>query len=117
MFGCGNNYGGCNNGFGGNSCVILLIIAIFYYQGLLNTRNCKDNSSRNALVLLFLFWLCCGCGNNNHSNNNQYMNNNPYMGYNPYIGYNPARQSMRYVPACCVEVKKSKCKPCCCCCK
>lgn len=71
-FGCGNGYGnncgGCNNIW--SPCVIILIIAIFYYQGLLNTRNCKDNSARNALVLLFLFLLCSGCCGGNRGCNN-----------------------------------------------
>ena len=110
MFGCGNNFGNSNSCC--NPCIILLIISIFYYQGLLNTRNCKDNSSRNALVLLFLFWLCSGCCGNNYNNT---MNNNvrPYM---PYMPYRPATQNMSCIPVCCVERQKPKCKPCCCCC-
>lgn len=60
MFGCG--YGSGNKGFCFNPCTIILIILILSNQCLLNTRDCEDNSSRNALTLLFLFWLCCNKG-------------------------------------------------------
>lgn len=49
MFGCGNN----------NGCTIILIIIILKYLGLLDTCN---PSSRNAITLLLLWWLC-GSGN------------------------------------------------------
>ncbi|GAA0123039.1 MAG: hypothetical protein KID00_16255 [Clostridium argentinense] len=58
MFGCGCGSG--NKGFCFEPCTIILIILILANQCLLNTRDCEDNSSRNALTLLFLFWLC-GC--------------------------------------------------------
>ena len=60
MFGWGNGNRGC--GFGCDPCTIILIILIFLNQRLLNTRDCDDNSGRNALTLLFLFWLCCSNG-------------------------------------------------------
>lgn len=55
---CGHSNNRCNS----QPCTILLIIVILANQGLL------DNSpkSKNALTLLFLFWLCGfggGCGN------------------------------------------------------
>ncbi len=54
---------GCtNNNF--QPCTILLIIVILKNQGLLG--DCP--SSKNALTLIFLYWLCGmnkGCGNNN----------------------------------------------------
>ncbi|WP_461614818.1 hypothetical protein [Clostridium sp. Marseille-QA1073] len=56
MFGWGNK------GFCCDPCTIILIILILSNQCLLNTRDCDDNSSRNALTLLFLFWLCCSKG-------------------------------------------------------
>ncbi|MEG2017206.1 MAG: hypothetical protein RR844_02250 [Clostridium sp.] len=49
MCGCGNN----------NGCTIILIIIILKYLGLLDTCN---PSSRNAITLLLLWWLC-GSGN------------------------------------------------------
>lgn len=52
MFGCSNNR--CNS-----QCIIILIIVIFANQGLLD----DSSRSRNALTLLFLYWLCCGCNN------------------------------------------------------
>lgn len=61
MFGCGCGYGNNNTGSFCNPIVIILVILVLFYQGLLNTRNCNDNSGRNALTLLFLFWLL-GCG-------------------------------------------------------
>lgn len=61
MFGCGNN----------NGCTIILIILILKYLGLLDTCN---PSSRNAITLLLLWWLCgsgfgANAGANNRSNN------------------------------------------------
>lgn len=49
MFGCGNN----------NGCTIILIILILKFLGLLDPCN---PSSRNAITLLLLWWLC-GTGN------------------------------------------------------
>lgn len=57
--------GGCSNNRCNSQCIIILIIVIFANQGLLD----GSSRSRNALTLLFLYWLCCGfnngCGNNN----------------------------------------------------
>lgn len=66
MFGCGNN-----NGFGNNNgCTIILIILILKFLGLLDPCN---PSSRNAITLLLLWWLCgSGFGSNfggNRGNN------------------------------------------------
>ncbi|WP_291578937.1 hypothetical protein [Clostridium sp. UBA6640] len=58
MFGWGSGNRGCWC----DPCTIILIILILDNQCLLNTRDCDDNSSRNALTLLFLFWLCCSNG-------------------------------------------------------
>lgn len=56
MFGSGNN----------NGCTIILIILILKYLGLLDTCN---PSSRNAITLLLLWWLCgSGFGGNVGSN-------------------------------------------------
>ncbi|MEG1142529.1 MAG: hypothetical protein RSE41_08830 [Clostridia bacterium] len=56
---------GCsNNKFNSQPCTILLIIVILANQGLLDS----SPKSKNALTLLFLYWLCGfngGCGNNN----------------------------------------------------
>lgn len=58
MCGCSNNR--CNS----QACTIILIIVIFANQGLLD----GSSKSKNALTLLFLWWLCgfnggCGCNN------------------------------------------------------
>lgn len=57
--------GGCSNNRCNSQCIIILIIVIFANQGLLD----GSSRSRNALTLLFLYWLCCGfnngCGNSN----------------------------------------------------
>lgn len=59
-------------GFGNNNgCTIILIIIILKYLGLLDTCN---PSSRNAITLLLLWWLCGSgnffgnCGGNNRNN-------------------------------------------------
>ena len=58
--------GGCSNNRCNSQCIIILIIVIFANQGLLD----GSSRSRNALTLLFLYWLCCGfnngCGNSNY---------------------------------------------------
>jgi hypothetical protein len=58
--------GGCSNNGWNSQCIIILIIVIFANQGLLD----GSSRSRNALTLLFLYWLCCGfnngCGNYNY---------------------------------------------------
>jgi hypothetical protein len=58
MCGCGNtgNSGWC----GFQPCTILLLIVILKNQCLLDTE-CNP-SARNALTLIFLFWLCCSGG-------------------------------------------------------
>ncbi|MFR1710436.1 MAG: hypothetical protein ACLSV2_16240 [Clostridium sp.] len=53
-----------NNRNNSQPCTILLIIVILANQGLLD----GSPKSKNALTLLFLYWLCgfnSGCGNNN----------------------------------------------------
>ncbi len=71
MCGCGNNrcgnFGFGNFGFGNTGCfqpcTALLVILILSNQGLLD----GGKESRNALTLLFLFWLCgCRGGFNNN---------------------------------------------------
>lgn len=59
MCGCGNN----------NGCTIILIILILKYLGLLDICN---PSSRNAITLLLLWWLC---GNGKCFGGNSYGNN------------------------------------------
>ncbi|MEG1142530.1 MAG: hypothetical protein RSE41_08835 [Clostridia bacterium] len=83
MFGCGNTGNMGYSGCGFQPCTILLLILILNNQCLLDTH-CNP-SAKNALTLIFLFWLCgfnksgcnsgynigcgqnmgCGCGNNN----------------------------------------------------
>ncbi|MEG0308701.1 MAG: hypothetical protein RR636_12215 [Clostridium sp.] len=75
MCGCGNTGNmGCS-GFGFQPCTILLIIVILKNQCLLDTE-CNPGA-KNALTLIFLYWLCgmnrsgsnscgnMGCGSNN----------------------------------------------------
>lgn len=56
---CGYSNNRCNS----QQCTILLIIVILANQGLLD----GSSKSKNALTLLFLYWLCGfngGCGSN-----------------------------------------------------
>lgn len=67
--GYGNNFGNnCGNNCGNNSwCTIILIIVILRFAGLLDSKN---PSSRTAITLLLLWWLCMGgCGCRNGCNN------------------------------------------------
>lgn len=57
MSGCGNIG---NSGFCSSPCIIILLIVILKNQCLLDTE--CNSSARNALTLVFLFWLCCSCG-------------------------------------------------------
>ena len=57
MCGCGNIG---NSGCGFQSCTILLLIVILKNQCLLDTE--CNSSARNALTLIFLYWLCCSGG-------------------------------------------------------
>jgi hypothetical protein len=61
MNGCGCG----NQRFCLEPCTILLVIAILNNLNLLDPCN---PTSRNALTLLFLFWLC-GCGGNRFGRN------------------------------------------------
>ncbi len=57
MCGCGNIG---NSGCSFQPCTILLLIVILKNQCLLDTE-CNP-SARNALTLIFLYWLCCSGG-------------------------------------------------------
>ncbi|WP_346869351.1 hypothetical protein [Clostridium sp. UBA5119] len=64
---CGYSNNRCNS----QACTILLIIVILANQGLLD----GSSKSKNALTLLFLYWLCGfngGCGSNNMLGNCNY---------------------------------------------
>lgn len=57
MCGCGNIG---NSGCSFQPCTILLLIVILKNQCLLDTE--CNSSARNALTLIFLYWLCCSGG-------------------------------------------------------
>lgn len=109
MCGCGNfnNAGTC--GINNNPCTIILIIVIFKYLNLLDTE-CNPNS-KNALTLLFLYWLCCNNGVNcnsflgRNSNNNSCCNNS--------CCNNDCNSCCN--KCCCKKVKCCKPVKCCCC--
>ena len=69
---CGNN----------NGCTIILIILILKYLGLLDICN---PSSRNAITLLLLWWLC--------GNGKCFGNNNVMANIAPCQGGRPATMS------------------------
>ncbi|EQB88730.1 hypothetical protein J2Z44_002004 [Clostridium punense] len=67
MCGCGNQR------FNLEPCTILLVIAILNNLCLLDTQN--NPVAKNALTLLFLYWLC-GCNGTGISPNNNRKGNN-----------------------------------------
>lgn len=78
MFGCGNIG---NSGCGFQPCTILLLIVILKNQCLLDT-DC-NSSARNALTLIFLYWLCCS-GGNSGCGGFGYNRGNAGFGYNNF---------------------------------
>lgn len=78
MCGCGNN----------NGCTIILIILILKYLGLLDVCN---PSSRNAITLLLLWWLC---------GNGKFFANSPY-GNNAIANIGPCQCGRPVTMACC----------------
>ena len=108
MCGFGNNMGAGTCGINNNPCTIILIIVIFKYLNLLDTE-CNPNS-KNALTLLFLYWLCCNNGVNVNSflgNNNGCCNNT--QSNNCCCNSTPSNN------CCCKKVKCCKPVKCCCC--
>jgi len=87
--------GGCSNNRCNSQCIIILIIVIFANQGLLD----GSSRSRNALTLLFLYWLCCGFNNGSGNyNSGQMMSGNCNYG-------------QMYGNQCCkCKCKEKKCK-------
>ena len=71
MCGCGNQR------FNFEPCTILLVIAILNNLNLLDTHN--NPVAKNALTLLFLYWLC-GCNGFGNSPYNNKKGNNNYGG-------------------------------------
>ena len=98
MSGCGNIG---NSGFFCSPCIIILLIVILKNQCLLDTEH--NSSARNALTLIFLFWLCCSCGSGGFGGFGGFGGNRGNFG----SGYNNSFNS-----GCCC--KKQCCCKCCC---
>ncbi len=97
MFGCGNTG---NSGWGFQPCTILLIIVILKNQCLLDTE--CNSSARNALTLIFLYWLC-GFGGSGNCGFGGFGGNRGSFGFN----------CNNFNSGCCC--KKQCCCKCCCC--
>ncbi|MEG0308700.1 MAG: hypothetical protein RR891_04320 [Clostridium sp.] len=99
MCGCSNNQNSCQ------PCTIILIIVILANQGLLD----GSPKSKNALTLLFLYWLC-GANRGNGSNCSTQMVMPTNCGCKPSCICKPSCECECKCKKSCCKCKEKKCK-------